>query len=265
MPATENGWVRLRYTLSGKLGGELLVLSNSLGSSTRMWDRILPPLEEHYRVLRYDTRGHGASSVPAPPYTLDQLGHDVLLLLDQLEAGRVRFCGLSLGGMVGQWLAVHAPERVARLILANTAQRIGTQQLWEQRIATVRQSGMNALADATLPRWFTAAYREHHSDEMTLMRRMIASTDPIGYTACCGVLRDSDLTGAIASIEAPCLVIAGTHDPATPPSDGQAIAAAVSGAQYVELDASHMSAWEQADAFAHAALSFLRAGEYVHG
>jgi 3-oxoadipate enol-lactonase len=230
-----------------------------------MWDRVLPRLEEHYRVLRYDTRGHGASSVPAPPYTLDQLGHDVLLLLDQLEAGRVHFCGLSLGGVVGQWLAIHAPERIARLILANTAAQIGAQQLWEQRIATVQKEGMNVLADATLPRWFTAAYREQHSDEMAFLRRMIASTDPIGYTACCAVLRDSDLTGAIASIEAPCLVIAGTHDPATPPSDGQALAAAVSGAQYVELDASHMSAWEQADGFADAALSFLCAGECTHG
>jgi 3-oxoadipate enol-lactonase len=185
--------------------------------------------------------------------------------MDQLESDRVHFCGLSLGGMVGQWLAIHAPERFACLILANTAARIGTRQLWEQRIATVQQNGMDALAEAMLPRWFTAGYREQHSDEMAFIRRMIASSNPIGYTACCAVLRDSDLTGAIASIQAPCLVIAGAHDPATPPSDGQALAAAVSGAQYVELDASHMSAWEQADAFADAALSFLRAGEYAHG
>jgi len=230
-----------------------------------MWEKVLPAFEEHYRVLRYDMRGHGASSVSLPPYTLDQLGRDVLLLLDQLEVDRVQFCGLSLGGLVGQWLALHAPQRISRLILANTAAQIGARQLWEQRIAAVQKEGMNVLADATLPRWFTAAYRERHSDEMALVRRMIASTNPIGYAACCAVLRDTDLTGSVASIRTPCLVIAGTHDPATPPSDGQALAAAVSGAQYVELDASHMSAWEQADAFAHAALSFLRAGEYVHG
>ena len=264
MPAAENDQVRLHYALSGRASGELLVLSNSLGSSTRMWDKVLPAFEEHYRLLRYDTRGHGASSVPAPPYTLDQLGQDVIFLLDQLDFHHVNFCGLSLGGMVGQWLAIHASQRVSRMILANTAARIGTHQLWEQRIATVQESGMGPLADATLARWFTADYREQHRDEMTFARQMIASTSPIGYTACCAVLRDANLSEVIASIHAPCLVIAGKHDPATPPSDGQALAAGLRCAEYIELDASHMSAWEQASAFAQSALSFLRGG-HVHG
>ncbi len=229
-----------------------------------MWDKVLPAFETHYRVLRYDTRGHGASSVPAPPYTLDQLGRDILFLLDQLDVPCVHFCGLSLGGMIGQWLATRAPERVGRMILANTAARIGTQQLWEQRIATVQDSGMNSLAQATLTRWFTPDYREQHSDEMTFMRQMISSTSPIGYAACCGVLRDADLRDAINFIGAPCLVIAGKHDPATPPSDGQALAAGLPRAEYVELEASHISAWEQAYAFGQAALSFLSGGT-AHG
>jgi 3-oxoadipate enol-lactonase len=265
MPAAENGQTRTHYTLSGLIGGSVLVLSNSLGSSTRMWDKVLPALEEYYRVLRYDTRGHGASSVPAPPYNLDQLGQDLLFLLDQLEAERVNFCGLSLGGMVGQWLAIHAPDRVDRLILANTAARIGTRQLWEQRIAIVEESGMQPLAEATLGRWFTAPYREQHCDEMAFIRQMIASTHPIGYAACCGVLRDADLSDAIASIQAPCLVVGGKHDPATPPSDGRALAAGLRHAEYIELDASHMSAWEQAEEFARVALSFLRAGGGSNG
>ncbi|UWZ85574.1 3-oxoadipate enol-lactonase [Occallatibacter riparius] len=264
MPAAKRDQVQLHYKLSGRASGDLLVLSNSIGSSTRMWDKVLPAFEEQYRVLRYDTRGHGASSVPVPPYTLDQLGHDILFLLDQVGAARAHFCGLSLGGMVGQWLAINAPERLGRMILANTAARIGTQQLWEQRIATVRESGMGPLAEATLTRWFTAEYRAHHPDEMAIMRQMIASTDPTGYAACCGVLRDTDLGDAIAAFNEPCLVIAGKHDPATPPCDGQALAAALTRAEYLELDASHMSAWEQADAFAQATLSFLSGGP-THG
>jgi 3-oxoadipate enol-lactonase len=265
MPTAENGQVRTHYKLSGRAGGELLVLSNSLGSSTGMWDKVLPTFEAHYHVLRYDTRGHGASSVPASSCTLDQLGQDVLSLLDQLEASRVHFCGLSLGGMVGQWLAIHAPERMSHLVFANTAARIGTPQLWEDRIAFVQQSGMEMLAKATLERWFTADYRGRHGDEMTFIRQMIASTDPGGYASCCSVLREADLTGAIASIQAPCLVITGKHDPATPPSDGKALAAGLRHAEYAELDASHMSAWEQADEFAAAALSFLRAGGRNNG
>ena len=260
MPAAENGQVRLHYTLSGNAGGQLLVMSNSLGSSLRMWDKVLPGFEAHYRVLRYDTRGHGASSIPAPPYSLDQLGQDVLFLLDQLGAARAHFCGLSLGGMVGQWLAINVPKRFGRMILANTAARIGTPRLWQERIATVQESGMSPLADVTLTRWFTPEYCEHHPNEMTFIRQMIASTNPHGYAACCGVLRDSDLSDAIASSSTPCLVIAGKHDPATPPADGHALAAALRRAEYLELEASHLSAWEQAEAFAQASLSFLSGG-----
>jgi 3-oxoadipate enol-lactonase len=162
--------------------------------------------------------------------------------------------------MLGQWLAIHAPDRIGRMILANTAARIGTPQLWDQRIATVRGSGMGPLSETTLARWFTAEYREEHPDEMTFMQQMIASTDPIGYAACCGVLRDTDLRDAIASIQTPCLVIAGKHDPATPPADGRALVAGLRSAEYTELDASHMSAWEQENAFAQSALSFLSGG-----
>jgi len=264
MPKISNGDVRLHYALSGREGGELLVLSTSIGSNMLMWDKPRARLESLYRVLRYDTRGHGASAVPPGPYTLDQLGHDVLQLLDEVGVERVNFCGLSMGGLIGMWLGLHAPHRLNRLILCNTAARVGSKEMWDERIAFVRQSGMEALAVLSLARWFTDSYRQTHPEEMDRIQRMIASNSPDGYCACCAALRDADLRASIPAIHVPTLVIAGTHDPATPPSEGRAIASALPGAQYVELDSSHLSAWERSDEFAHAVLTFL-AGERRNG
>lgn len=265
MPSLDTGDLRIHYALSGREEGEILVLSNSLGSSLRMWDKVLPSFEAEYRVLRYDTRGHGASSVPPGPYDLDEMGRDVLDLLDALGLERVHFCGLSLGGLVGIWLGIHAPQRLARMVLANTAARIGSAEMWDERIGTVRQSGMESLAQATLTRWFTADYRHQHASEMAQIEHMIASTSPDGYSACCAALRDADLRPAIAGIRTPCLVIAGTHDPATPPSEVHALASSLPCSHYLELDASHLSAWEQAGEFAAAARAFLRNGGRPHG
>ncbi len=264
MPAIENGELRIQYELSGH-ENEVLMFGNSLGSNLRMWDKIVPRLQAAHRILRYDMRGHGASSVPAAPCTLDQLGHDALLLLDRLKIDRVNFCGLSLGGMVAMWLGIHAPQRVNRIVLANTAARIGTEEMWDARIAAVARNGMEALAPAMLERWFTPQYREQHRDEMKIIRDMVACTDPKGYIACCGALREADLRSAISSIKAPCLVITGKHDPATPPSDGRALLSALPNANYVELDSSHLSAWERSEEFATAVLAFLDRGGRGHG
>lgn len=265
MPAISRGDVRIHYELSGRAGGELLMLSNSLGSSLRMWDQVLAPLEAEHHVLRFDTRGHGGSSVPPGPYTLDQLGQDVLHLLDEFGADRVNFCGLSLGGLTGMWLGLYAPHRLNRLILANTAARIGSVEMWDERVAFVRQSGMKALAEITPARWLTAQYRETHADEMKQVEAMITSTSPDGYCACCAALRDTDLRPHIPSIDVPSLVIAGTHDPATPPSEGRALAAGLRCGQYVELDSSHLSAWERSHEFAQAVLNFLDPGGRSNG
>ena len=265
MPTTESGGGRLRYELSGNPGGTVLVLANSLGSNLHMWDKVLPALESRYRVLRFDMRGHGESSVALEPFTIEQLGRDVLRLLDEVEADRANVCGLSLGGLVALWLGIHAPERLHRLIFANTAARIGTREMWEQRIATVQDTGMSPLAAATLERWFTPTYRARHPEEMEQIREMIAATDPRGYTACCAVLCDADLRAQIGAIETASLVITGTHDPATPPSDGRALHAAIRESRYLELDASHLSAWECADEFAGAVVQHLAEGEEIDG
>jgi len=265
MPIADNGQIRLHYETSGIASGEVLVLSNSLGSSLHMWDKVVPRLESTYQIVRYDTRGHGVSSIPPAPYTIEQLGRDVLFLLDHLGIERVNVCGLSLGGMVAMWMGIHAPQRVRRMVLANTGARIGTVEMWNQRIAAAQNSGMAFLAAAILERWFTSSFRNQQPAEMEAIRSMIAATDPNGYIACCGVLRDTDLRADISAISAPALVITGTHDPATPPSNGRAIYAAVRNSKYVELDSSHLSAWERADQFADAVIAFLGGEEPGNG
>jgi 3-oxoadipate enol-lactonase len=265
MPTFEKGDVRLYYEQAGALDGPVLVLVNSLGSSLRMWDKALSSLEKTTGILRYDTRGHGKSNVPSSPYAIEQLGNDLLFLLDYLAIDRVDVCGISLGGLISMWLGIHAPQRLRRMVLASTASRIGTREGWEQRIAMVQSSGMDMLAIQTLERWFTPAYRGQHADEMETIRQMISTTNVAAYCGCCSALRDTDLTGEIAAIDVPCLVISGTHDPVTTPSDGWALHSALPNSRYVELDASHLTAWERAEEFAVATLAFLKTEERSDG
>jgi 3-oxoadipate enol-lactonase len=265
MPTTENNGVHLHYEIGGRENAPNLVLLNSLGSDLHIWDKALPAFEDRFRTLRSDMRGHGQSEVPVEPITIEQLGRDVLRLMDEVEAEKASICGVSLGGLVGLWLAIHAPERLNRLILANTAARIGTKEAWEQRIETVKAFGMEALSAATLERWFTPAYRERHPGEMEKIRRMIAATDPQGYAACCAVLRDADLRVDAVQVKAASLVITGTYDAATPAAIGQTLHAAIQSSRYVELNASHMSVWECADEFSCAAVEHLTATEVKHG
>jgi 3-oxoadipate enol-lactonase len=265
MLTTESLGARLHYELSGPPGGTVLVMSSSIGSNLHMWDKVVAPLEKCFRVLRYDSRGHGQSMVSPSPYTIEELGNDLLALLDHLAIDIVHLCGLSLGGLVAMWIGIHAPLRVRRIVLASTAARIGTPAGWEQRIASVRHSGMDTLALSTIERWFTCAYREKHPDEMKAIHQMISATSVEGYIGCCEVLRNTDLRSDLSAIEAQLLVISGTHDPATPPSDGHALQSFLRHARYAELDASHLSAWEKPEEFAEAVLGFLEEEERTDG
>ena len=230
----------------GPRDAPVVVLSNSLGSTAAMWDGQRPVLEEHLRVLTYDHRGHGGSPLPPPPYELADLGADVLALLDRLDLERVHWCGLSLGGMVGMWLAINAPERIDRLVLCCTSARLGPPEMWAERAATVREHGVEAIADAGIGRWLTPEFIEHRPEATAQVRAMLAATPAEGYAACCGAIERMDLLPDLGAIRAPTLVIAAADDPATPPEHGEAIAERVPGARLVIVDgARHLATVEQ--------------------
>ena len=257
MPFADLQDVQIHYDLTGPTTAPVLVFSNSLGANLSMWDAQLTDFSSNMRVLRYDTRGHGASSAPSGPYNFDQLGNDVIGLLDALRIDRVFFCGLSMGGMIGQWLGVHAPDRMNKLVLCSTGAKIGNAETWNARIDTVRRLGMKSISTAVIERWFTARFREQSPGLVEKTKQMIESTDVEGYAGCCGALRDSDLRASLSAIRTPTLVISGTHDPATPPADGHFLAHSISGARYVELDAAHLLKIEQRERFTAELRSFL--------
>ncbi|MGH8309571.1 MAG: 3-oxoadipate enol-lactonase, partial [Steroidobacteraceae bacterium] len=201
------------HRVDGPLEAPVVVLSNSLGTSHGMWDAQLPSLARHFRVLRYDTRGHGASDVPPGPYDMAALGRDVLGLLDTAGIQRASFCGLSLGGMTGMWLAAHAPERVDRLVLCNTSSYMGAPEAWNTRIDAVRRGGMAAITEGVIERWFTSEFRAAEPAAVERIRQMLLTTSPEGYVACAAAVRDMDLRDDLTSISAPTLVVSGTRDP----------------------------------------------------
>jgi 3-oxoadipate enol-lactonase len=234
-----------------------LVLSNSLGTNLHMWDAQIPALLERFRVVRYDSRGHGASGVGEGPYSMDQLGADVLAILDALAIEKAHFLGLSKGGMVGQWLLIHAPHRIDRAILANTAPQMSPPDMWNERIRTVRANGMAEIAPAVVDRWFTHNFQTRDPEAVEAIRNMLLETPAAGYAACCAAVRDMDLREKLRTITNPVLVIVGKHDLATPPEIGKFIADNIEGARLLALDAAHLSNIEAAEAFNEAVVSFL--------
>lgn len=256
MPFVEVGELRTHYALTGDKQ-PVLVFSNSLGTDFSMWDPQMVELEGTFRILRYDTRGHGESSVTPDDYKIEQLGRDVLALLDALRLDRVHFCGLSMGGMIGMWLGIHAPHRLHRLILCNTAARIGTQEMWNARIATVRRDGMKSVATAVIERWFTPEFRASSPEKVAQAQRMLENSPPEGYASCCAAIRDMDQREGVAQIKVPTLVIYGGKDPVTPPSDAHFLRDQIPGAVEIEFPAAHLSNVEQGDAFTGAVSNFL--------
>ncbi|MCH4871311.1 3-oxoadipate enol-lactonase [Pseudomonas sp. TMW22089] len=252
----------LNYRLDGPQGAPVLVLSNSLGTDLGMWDAQIPAFTEHFQVLRYDTRGHGQSLVSEGPYSIEQLGRDVLALLDALHIERAHFCGLSMGGLIGQWLGIHAGERLNKLVVCNTAAKIGEPSVWNPRIEMVLRDGPEAMAglrDASIARWFTADYAQAHPEQVKRITDMLAATSPQGYAANCAAVRDADFRDQLAAIKVPTLVIAGTEDAVTPPSGSHFIQEQVAGAQYAEFHAAHLSNVQAGDAFSQRVLAFLSA------
>jgi 3-oxoadipate enol-lactonase len=238
--------VDVHAVVSGRSEGPVVVLSNSLGSTHRMWDAQLAALEDRFRVVRYDTRGHGASPVPLGPYEIDDLADDLVALLDRLAVEQAHVVGLSLGAMTAMRVAARNPERVDRLALLCTGAQLPPASNWTDRAATVRARGSSAVATAVVERWFTPEFRAAHPDIRAAHEAMVAATSAEGYAGCCEAIAALDLRDDLSSIVAPTLAIAGADDPATPPAKLQEIADGVKhGRLLVVSHAAHLANAEQ--------------------
>lgn len=257
MPFADAAGIRLYYELAGPERAPVVLLVNSLGADLSMWEPQLPALVGRFRVLRYDMRGHGRSEVTPGPYRLDGLALDALALLDALGIDRVHLVGLSLGGAIGQWIAIHRPERLRSLVLCATACSFGTPSTWDERIAAVTRGGVEAIADAVVERWLTAEFRSRRPSDAARLRAMLCATPAEGYAAAAAAVRDTDLCALVHRIALPTLLVAGSADPATPPARLEELRARIPRAELLVVDAAHILNLEAAEAFNHALLAFL--------
>jgi 3-oxoadipate enol-lactonase len=258
MPTLNRTGYSIHYELAGPPGAPLLVLANSLGADLSMWDRQAAEFARDFRVLRYDNRGHGQSTAPPAPYSLDDVAGDAVALIGEAGETAAHFCGLSLGGMVGMWLARQRPQLVRKLVLSNTSAYMGSREMWDTRIEAVKKDGMAALARGVMERWFTEGFRTRAAEVVQRVERSFLNVSVEGYTGCATAIRDMDQRQTISTIQAKTMVVAGTFDPSTPPAMGKEIAAAIEGSQYVELPAAHLSNIEAADEYCRVVGEFLR-------
>ena len=247
----------INVEVTGPEGAPVLMLSNSLGTNLHMWDGQVEPFTRHFRLVRYDRRGHGKSGVPKGPYTMERLGRDVLAVLDGLGIRTINWCGLSMGGMVGQWLGANAPEHVERLVLTNTSSYFSDKNMWNDRLKFAREKGMAALVGPNMERWFTKEFRERSPAAVDRIKEMFLATALEGYVACGEAVRDMDHRALLPKIAAPTHIIAGRYDPATPLEANEYLRDHIPGATMTVLDAAHISNVEQSEAYTNAVLTFL--------
>jgi 3-oxoadipate enol-lactonase len=259
MPVIQSAGCPINVVVEGSETAPALILSNSLGTDHGMWEPQRAAFAKHFRLVRYDRRGHGKSGVTAPPYTMAQLGRDVLAVMDGLNIRKASWCGLSMGGMVGQWLGANAPERFERLILCNTSCFYADKDAWNDRIKAVKATGIAAVASTVPARWFTQPFIAREPAQVARLRKMVEDTSLDGYIGCCEAIRDMDHREALAKISAPTLIIAGKHDVATPLANAEMIRDHIRGSKLAVLDAAHISNVEQADQFTAEVLGFLTA------
>ena len=264
MQLTRVGSSDVHYQIDGDPRLPWLVLSHGLGLDLTMWAPQIAALARRFRVLRYDTRGHGASTIPATPTDIEQLGRDVTTLFDHLGIERAHFCGFSMGGMIGIWLGIHAPARIDRLVLAHTAARIGPVSMWNERIATVETHGIKAISDVAMRRWFTSAFIARQPEIVGELKRAMERNNARGYVFCCAAIRDADFRGRLDAIRSPTLVLSGARDAATTSVDADHLQRRIAGARRIKLDAAHLSNYETPDEFTGALLDFLGAARIEH-
>ena len=250
---------RMFHRLQGNAGRPVLILSHSISTDHAMWDLQVDGLLPHFQILRYDIRGHGATEATAGEYSIEMLGNDILALADALEISRFAFCGLSLGGAIGQWVAAHTPERVTHLVLANTSPQFVPRTNWETRMAAVLKGGMPAVVDMAMQRFFSPDTLAKQSPYVASMRSVFLGTDPVGYLGCCAALRDVNHGDILKLIKTPTLVISGDRDVATPwTGHGERLAREIPGAKTLHLAAAHLSNLERPHSFTTALLEFLQ-------
>jgi 3-oxoadipate enol-lactonase/4-carboxymuconolactone decarboxylase len=258
MPLVDIGGTRFFYRIDGPENAPVLIFSHSLGCDHGQWDMQAVHFQAHFRALRYDLRGHGASDTTAGDYTIEMLARDALAIADSLGIASFAFCGLSLGGMIGQWIAAHAPDRVTHLVLANTSSRYLNPELMEERRKTVRERGMAAIADAVIERFFTPESLAHNSAAAANIRRTVLATDPAGYAGSCAAVRDLNQTAMLASIRMPTLIVSGDRDQSTPwQGHGEVLAREIPQASVAHLPAAHLSNIERPRSFNAALAKFL--------
>jgi 3-oxoadipate enol-lactonase len=249
----------INVEVQGSDSAPVLMLSNSLGTNLHMWDDQAGEFAKHFRLVRYDRRGHGLSGVPKGPYSMERFGRDVLAVMDALGVKKINWCGLSVGGMVGQWLGANAPDRIEKLVLSNTNFYYADKGPWNDRIKFVIENGLEKLVEPNMDRWFTREFRASAPQTIARMKQIFLSTAVPGYIACCEAIRDMDFRESNPRITAPTLVIFGSKDSATPPSAGEAIQQQIKGAKLASLEAAHISNMEQPRLYTETVLSFLNA------
>ena len=249
--------MKTNYKLHGTPNSPVLIFSNSLGADMRMWDELIPYLLPYFSILQYDTRGLGKSEVTTGPYKIDLLGQDVIDLMDELEIASAYFCGLSMGGLIGQWLAIHKPDRIKKVILSNTAAKIGDDARWNGRIETVSKSGLIELANEMMDRWFTPSFHQNHIHRVNEIKTMFLQSDPMGYCNCCAAIRDADFSNELKNISIPTLIIAGNEDPVTTVEHAEYLNKNIPHAQLKVFQARHLSATELPEVFAKAIIDFI--------
>lgn len=258
MPNIERDGASIWYTVEGRDDAPTLLLIHSLATTHELWAQQMPALSDSFRIIRYDMRGHGRSAAPVGDITIEQLGRDALAVLDAAGVERANISGVSLGGLTAIWIGENAQDRVEKLVLANTAARIGTSDTWSARIRVVREGGMEVAADLAIPRWFTDGFRENHPDIMAAYRAMVLACPPDAYIGACAALRDADLRSDLPLISAPTLVVAGSEDRSTPPADSELLRDNLPDAHMELLSAAHLSNVERPGEFSALLRDFLK-------
>ena len=259
MPTFTSNDAQINYQNFGDATKPALIFSNSLGTNFKMWQAQIDFFQQDFFVICYDTRGHGASSAPQGPYSIDQLGQDVVNLLDHLNVEKAAFCGISMGGLTGQWLAIHRPERFNQVVVCNTAAKIGQEQAWNDRAALVREQGLQPIASTAASRWFTEPFIQSNATVVNNLQNDLAAGSAEGYASCCEALAKADVREQLKDITVPVLVVAGQQDPVTTVVDGQFMVERIANSQLFEINASHISNVELPNEFNQAVKQFIQA------